>query len=245
MRGPLHRIYDIVFGKAFEVVMSIFLKINATPNQITVLRFLLLILPSMFLFSLNNYLGNIVALVLFHVFVFLDYVDGEIARIRKMATKIGEILDPIVDYSGHILIIIGIILGLLRSEGIFQIAGRVTKIPVELLFISGLLTIAGMLFTIIIVFKFKDSFDSLHSLRLRGKNESEYTSTKDWFSKNIIFPNNFPFAEIFKTGTILTICAFLNIMFIPLVVFSFTLNIRAVTMLYYWHAHTSHRIKVR
>ena len=236
MRGPLHRIYDIVFQKALEVGTSIFMKMNVTPNQVTVLRLLLLIPLSTYLFTLNNYFGNIIALVLFHLFILLDYVDGKIARIRKMSTKIGEILDIIVDYLGHILIIIGITLGLLRSEGIFQIGDLLIKIPVKLLFASGLLTIAGMLSTIIIVFAFKDSFDSIHSLRIRGKNGSE-ASTKDWLCTNIIFPNNFPFAEIFKTGTLLTICVFINLMFIPLVVFSFTLNIRAVTMLYYWRAH--------
>ena len=107
MRGPLHRIYDIVFQKALEVGTSIFMKMNVTPNQVTVLRLLLLIPLSTYLFTLNNYFGNIIALVLFHLFILLDYVDGKIARIRKMSTKIGEILDIIVDYLGHILIIIG------------------------------------------------------------------------------------------------------------------------------------------
>lgn len=234
MRGPLHRIYDIAFKKALEVVTPIFIRMKATPNQVTVLRFLLLIPLSTFLFTLNNYFGNIIALILFHSFIFLDYVDGKIARIRKMSTKIGEILDPIVDYSGNILIIVGITLGFSRSEGIFQIGALLIRIPVELLFISGLLTIAGMLFTITIVFKFKDSVDSIHSFHLGWKNELEYASTKGWLCMNIVFPNNFPFAEIFKTGMLLTICVFLNLMFIPLVVFSFTLNIRAVAMFYYF-----------
>jgi hypothetical protein len=241
MRGALHRYRDMFYEKAMGFTIPILIRMNLTPNQITVLRLLLLIPPSVFLFSLNNYFANIVAVALFHLFAFFDIVDGKIAVIRGMCTRLGEIIDPPIDYIGHNLVFIGITIGLIGSSGSFLIGFYSISIPVNLLLICGVLTIVGysvpIIFSVIPPTRFF-MFQDLHDLHKdffpsNGK-ESKDEPFKVRVSKNIICTYNFPFNILFKVGPLLTICVLLNFLFISLIVFSITLNIRTLTLFYYF-----------
>lgn len=241
MRGALHRYRDILFEKGMEIAIPFFVKINLTPNQITVLRLLILIPPSMYLFTFNNYFANIVALALFHLFVFLDVVDGKIATVRGMQTRLGEIIDPPIDYIGHNLVFVGITIGILSSSGTFQIGLLTISIPVQFLLIYGILTIIGYSVPIIFsmipptrFFMFQDLHDLHKDFFAENKTRSDHEPFKIWMSKNIICPYHFPFNIFFKVGPLLTICVLLNLLFIPLIVLSITLNIRTLTLFYYF-----------
>ena len=63
------------------------------PNQVTAARFLLSIVVFV-LIPLNHYLA---ALIIFSVAVMTDWVDGYWARRLGQITKLGRILDPLVD----------------------------------------------------------------------------------------------------------------------------------------------------
>ena len=63
------------------------------PNQLTLIR-ILCVLPVIFLI-LNE--KRAIALVFFIFGVFLDLIDGPLARTRKKETDIGKILDPLAD----------------------------------------------------------------------------------------------------------------------------------------------------
>jgi hypothetical protein len=241
MRGALHRYRDMLYEKAFGFTIPFLVKLNLTPNQITVLRFLVLIPPSVFLFTLNNYFANIGAVALFHLFAFFDIVDGKLAVIRGMCTRLGEIIDPPIDYIGHNLVFIGITIGVLGSNGAFQIGPYSISIPVQFFLICCILTIVG--FSVPIIFSMIPPtrffmFQDLHDLhedffpakRVKSNNEP----LKIWLCKNIICPYNFPFNIIFKIGPLLTICVLLNTLFISLIVFPITLNIRVLTLFYYF-----------
>ena len=241
MRGALHRYRDLLYEKAMKLAIPILIKMNLTPNQITVLRLLVLIPPSVFLFTLDNYFANIVALALFHLFAFFDIVDGKIAVIRGMCTRLGEIIDPPIDYIGHTLVFIGITIGVLGSNGAFQIGFYPISIPIHFLLICGILTIVGFSVPIIFstipptrFFMFQDLHDLHENFFPANRVKSNNEPLKVWVCKNIICPYNFPFNTIFKIGPLLTICVLLNTLFISLIVFSVTLNIRTLTLFYYF-----------
>lgn len=241
MRGALHRYRDMLFQKGMEIAIPFFVKVNLTPNQITVLRLLLLIPPSAFLFTLNSYFANIVALVFFHLFVFLDVVDGKIATVRGMRTRLGEIIDPPIDYIGHNLVFIGITIGVISSSDALQVGFYSISIPLPFLLISGILTIIGYSVPIIFsmipptrFFLFQDLHDLHEAFFADGKIRLGHEPFKIWMSKNIICPYNFPFNILFKVGPLLTICVVFNVLFIPLIVLSITLNIRTLTLFYYF-----------
>jgi len=78
------------------------------PNQLTLIR-ILCVLPVIFLI-LNE--KRAIALVFFIFGVFLDLIDGPLARTRKKETDIGKILDPLADK----LLVAGALMALLYKS---------------------------------------------------------------------------------------------------------------------------------
>lgn len=79
------------------------------PNKLTFLRILMVPLILVFLMPLPSFLGlhawnafvidhgRIVALILFSLASYTDYLDGVIARRQNLVTSLGKFLDPIAD----------------------------------------------------------------------------------------------------------------------------------------------------
>ena len=68
------------------------------PNKLTVLR--MIMVPVFVLFMLTNIGGDAnkwIALVLFCVASFTDFLDGKIARARGLVTNFGKFMDPLAD----------------------------------------------------------------------------------------------------------------------------------------------------
>ena len=68
------------------------------PNKLTVLR--MIMVPFFVLFMLTNIGGDAnkwIALVLFCVASFTDFLDGKIARARGLVTNFGKFMDPLAD----------------------------------------------------------------------------------------------------------------------------------------------------
>lgn len=66
------------------------------PNKLTLLR--LMLVPFFTAFMLiNNKYGYFVALLIYVVASFTDFLDGKIARSRGLVTDFGKFLDPIAD----------------------------------------------------------------------------------------------------------------------------------------------------
>jgi phosphatidylglycerophosphate synthase len=84
-----------------------------TPNQITVIGFLSFILAVIFLFK---YFGSSMVVVPY-IFLFINYVldsvDGQVARLRGMSSKLGEWLDQSLDGLRIILLNVAFIILLL------------------------------------------------------------------------------------------------------------------------------------
>lgn len=68
------------------------------PNKLTILR--VLMIPFFVFFMLTDwwgYTGRLVALALFVVASFTDYLDGHIARKHNLVTNFGKFMDPLAD----------------------------------------------------------------------------------------------------------------------------------------------------
>ena len=66
------------------------------PNILTIGR--IIIVPFFVIaFFLPGFYGDIIALILFIVASFTDFLDGMLARMMKQESKLGELLDPIAD----------------------------------------------------------------------------------------------------------------------------------------------------
>lgn len=95
------------------------------PNIITAVRILLL--PFVYWFYLTNFIAysQIIAIAIFLVAAFTDFLDGYLARKYNLVSNLGKLLDPIADkmlfYSGLFLIIVTGILPLWACAVIFFI----------------------------------------------------------------------------------------------------------------------------
>lgn len=77
------------------------------PNKITLSRILLI--PIFIFFYLASFIpyGKLIALVIFMIASFTDYLDGHLARKNGQVTNLGKFLDPIAD---KVLVMSGLLL---------------------------------------------------------------------------------------------------------------------------------------
>ena len=104
------------------------------PNILTIGR--IIIVPFFVIaFYLPGFYGDIIALVLFVIASFTDFLDGMLARMMEQESKLGELLDPIADK-----IIVAAALILLVMDGTiknFEVLAAIIILTREIL-ISGL-----------------------------------------------------------------------------------------------------------
>ena len=104
------------------------------PNILTIGR--IIIVPFFVIaFFLPGFYGDIIALILFIVASFTDFLDGMLARMMEQESKLGELLDPIADK-----IIVAAALILLVMNGAiknFEVIAAIIILTREIL-ISGL-----------------------------------------------------------------------------------------------------------
>mgnify|MGYP002512414123 CR=1 FL=1 len=66
------------------------------PNKLTLLRFALVPVFMVFMYTSNPY-SYLIALVVFAVASFTDFLDGSIARKYGLVTNFGKFMDPLAD----------------------------------------------------------------------------------------------------------------------------------------------------
>lgn len=107
----LSRIQYLVEGH-FQRTAGAFQKSGLSPNSVTLFGFLLTVLASIFyatgLVSIWLILGAVLALL---VGAYLDAVDGAMARRYHQISKLGGILDSVLDRLGEIFLYTGLLLG--------------------------------------------------------------------------------------------------------------------------------------
>lgn len=107
-----------------KMMTRLLINTRITPNQITVLSFFLG-LGSAGSFFLGGYPTGVVGAALLLVSIWVDGVDGEIARIKFMETEFGGKLDILCDNIVHVAVFFAIGMGLfhVHGEGIYIVLG--------------------------------------------------------------------------------------------------------------------------
>jgi len=93
------------FAGVSEKVGAIFSKLGLTPNQWTFLSVIVVLIAGWFLINHNFFLGA----VFVAISVFLDVVDGAVARHTKTASSRGAYIDTIVDRYVEAIIIFALL----------------------------------------------------------------------------------------------------------------------------------------
>jgi len=79
------------------IIVHILRKSQITPNQITVLAFLTSLVGAVVLIGWLDYWGLLVGALIYQIAYVLDCVDGQLARVRGVASPIGHLLDFMLD----------------------------------------------------------------------------------------------------------------------------------------------------
>ena len=164
-------------------------KTKITPNMITFLSFALTI-PAFILFLRGEYIYTVIAGSFALLSYFADYLDGSLARIKKMGSVYGHWLDTNFGRMGIITLFLGITIGVYIQE----------RTPFVWLFgflaISAALSIGAM-------------YNSLHRLAPNAHDVIKKEKRKLGFMKNFFFTEVFYYPFIFIMSIFDKLYAFL------------------------------------
>ena len=99
-----------VLRKFSKLLTWLAVRVKATPNQITLLSFLIG-LYSAYLFSQSSFISTLIAAVLLQVSIIVDCVDGELARYTRQFSKLGAWLDAVTDRVKEYMVFLGLAYG--------------------------------------------------------------------------------------------------------------------------------------
>jgi len=118
---------DYYIRKYSIYITRLFLYTNLTPNQITMIWVIVGVIGAS-LFIFGNYTYSIIGALLMFLAFSLDFVDGEVARYKKLTSGFGEFLDWVGTWFISLFAILTITLGSFLSSG-----------SVWIIFVGGLL----------------------------------------------------------------------------------------------------------
>jgi len=112
-------ILDLVIYRpiSFQFVKLIY-QTNITPNQISYAALVFGVAAGIF-YALGSELSFILAALVFFIGNVLDCADGQLARLKKNGTRIGRIIDGLIDYITAISTFVGIAIALRTSTSFF------------------------------------------------------------------------------------------------------------------------------
>jgi CDP-L-myo-inositol myo-inositolphosphotransferase len=111
--GPVSRILNRPISLR---ISKLLLKTGITPNQISVLSFVIGLAGASFFFT-GEYLYLILGAMLVHIHSIVDGCDGEVARLKLRQTKYGGWLDSVLDRYADAAIILGLTYGYWSING--------------------------------------------------------------------------------------------------------------------------------
>ncbi len=91
------------YRKVSLQAVKILMKTRIRPNQITIFE-ILIFLVSMILVGTGRYRNMIIGAIMGILCVYLDYIDGGLARAKGMTSQFGKVLDSASCYLEYILI---------------------------------------------------------------------------------------------------------------------------------------------
>lgn len=124
-------------------ITRLLLPTKITPNQITITWVTIQILASLLMMT-GKYSYMIIGVVIFNFIVYLDYIDGQLARIKKQYSHIGLFLEDLGLYFGSPIFFLCFSIGLSIKNNnfiylIFGIISTITFLYSKLIIINPLL----------------------------------------------------------------------------------------------------------
>jgi phosphatidylglycerophosphate synthase len=107
---------NLIYRPLAQKIVNLIENTNITPNQITVVSFVFGILSAIF-FAFGYQLYLIIALILLHLSILADFVDGGLARKKNMSSVYGAWLDSNIDRMIDPVLFLGIAYGVYNLTG--------------------------------------------------------------------------------------------------------------------------------
>lgn len=98
-------------------IAKVLAKTKITPNQITILRFIIAAPVSAYLFSRGEYLYNLLGLIFYVPLAIIDWVDGSLARLTGQSSSLGKFLDITFDRVLMLVVLLSIFYAGIVSSG--------------------------------------------------------------------------------------------------------------------------------
>lgn len=113
----VEEIFDLYFYRplAFALVKAIY-RTNITPNQLTVVSMFIGVMGGV-CYAFGNPAAVTAGALLYGLSIVIDCSDGQLARLKKNGTRLGRILDGLIDYVVSLAVYIGIGIGLAPESG--------------------------------------------------------------------------------------------------------------------------------
>lgn len=209
--------------KPTEVITKIIAKTKITPNQVTLFRFILLTPPAVYLLSRDQYLTNIIAVLLLYFSVVLDQVDGTLARNYNMKTEVGGWLDDFLNRIDQVAIAMAISWGVFAH---FNNDPRWLFVGLAFIFSLNVQTYIG------------DAFKQNYNLyqdtlpKFWKLFEGKPISFWDNFLKDYLAPKSFFYTLISTLSYFIVIGAVFNIMHWMLIAMLLIAGLRGIIMTY-------------
>lgn len=192
--------FAFYIGRPLSYILTIpFLYTNISPNTISVLSILPLVIGFCLMYVSRGKLELFFGWLMFFLWNLLDGVDGNVARFKKQFSKMGSVYDAMSGYIAMVLSFFGWGIAAAHNPGIIQ---EVLGIPIDLYIIFGALSGILVIFPRLI----------MHKAITTLKDERALSSVKD--------KSNYSFVKIVALN-ITSITGFAQVLMLLAIVFDF------------------------
>ncbi len=119
-------------------IVSVLAETRATPNQVTLVSFLLAVISG-FSYSLGTSNSFLIGVLFLQASFVLDLVDGDLSRAKKMSSEFGAWMDCVLDSVCYAVVHVGVVIGYSKMDEDFFVLGLTGAVGIILV---GFLTSA-------------------------------------------------------------------------------------------------------
>ena len=143
--------FAFYIGRPLSYILTVpFLYFNITPNTISVISIIPILLGFLAMYIAKTQIGLLIGWLLFFLWNLLDGVDGNVARYKKVFSKMGSVFDAMSGYISMMFSFFGCGIAAAHHPGAFQ---SVFKLPLEIYIIIGALSGFFVIFPRLIMHK--------------------------------------------------------------------------------------------